>query len=290
MKNDVELDPRSVDELLEIYSTRKKQKREDEEKFDRENKELKDRLSKELLQKQVLRGEVEKTKLEDLAKPKDPLKVGKAIMHLTKMFPQDKILKKLLVREFHERKLAKYPEEYDIYDSDEETDIKARDLLKEPYKSMMEDHRKVLFMADLIKPLKNREKEITAPFQKHLSDYYLDMHKSLEQQQNRKKNEQQEEKLLERLIAGKVKEFAELRQKRLETKIPSLRQYLTACYKEMKAQYPGSTERRFPHITYGYSKRLKGSTVRYTVSSNSQHRKLVSIRIQKVLLLPTESD
>ena len=83
---------------------------------------------------------------------------------MAKMFPDDKILKKLLIDEFNEKKLAKYPEEYDIYDSEEDADIKGRDLIKEPYKTLKKQNREALTLADLSRPQRKREKEITTPF------------------------------------------------------------------------------------------------------------------------------
>jgi hypothetical protein len=38
--------------------------------------------------------------MEEMSKPKDRLKVGKAILELLKMHPEDKVLRKMLLREF----------------------------------------------------------------------------------------------------------------------------------------------------------------------------------------------
>lgn len=42
------------------------------------------------------------------------------------MFPKDKILRRWLIQEFGDSKLAKLPQEYDVFDSDEENKIKHR--------------------------------------------------------------------------------------------------------------------------------------------------------------------
>ena len=61
----------------------------------------------------------------DMSKPADRLKVGKAIMELLKMHPNDKILRRMLLKEFQDTRIAKHPLEYDIVDSDEENMIKS---------------------------------------------------------------------------------------------------------------------------------------------------------------------
>lgn len=56
----------------------------------------------------------------NISKPKDRLKLGKALLKLKKMFPKDPILMKMIIDEFKESKIAKHPLEYDCFDSDEE--------------------------------------------------------------------------------------------------------------------------------------------------------------------------
>ena len=43
---------------------------------------------------------------------------------LKKIFPQDKIINKLIVNEFTETKIAKNPLEYDVHDQDQENKMK----------------------------------------------------------------------------------------------------------------------------------------------------------------------
>ncbi len=67
-----------------------------------------------------------KTKLEkekffsQLSKPKDRLKLGKTLLQLKKMFPQDPVLMKMIFEEFKKNRIAKHPLEYEHYDSEEE--------------------------------------------------------------------------------------------------------------------------------------------------------------------------
>lgn len=238
------------------YCERKKQRLE-EERQDKEAEEQNKKMKQEMLKQMVLRKDVESTDLDTLARPKDRLKVGKAIMNMAKMFPDDIILKKLLIREFHEKKLAKYPEEYDVYDSEEEIEIKGRDMLKEPYKSAHSEKRNFLTLTDLIKPEQKREKEITAPFQSQLEQFVMDVHEKMERKKEEAKEIEREDRLLDRFILKNVKDFLEMRKRRLEQRVYTLKEFLVLTYKEMKSLHPEATKRRFPHITYGYSKRLK---------------------------------
>ncbi len=256
-RNEIEIDDKLVDIMFTTYCERKR-KRLDEEKKDKEAEELKQKMAKELLKTKVLKGEVGKTHIDELAKPKDRLVVGKALMNMAKMFPDDKILKKLLIHEFHEKKLAKYPEEYDIYDSEEEKEIKCRDQPKEPYKTAAQEKRKFLTLSDLSKPQREREKEITEPFYAQLEKFYLETNKKHEKGKEDSKETERQDRLLDRFILKNVRDFLEMRKKRLEQKVSTLKEFLVRCYKEMKSLHPQATKRRFPHITYGYSKRLKG--------------------------------
>ena len=220
--------------MFTTYCERKKQRLE-EERDEKEAEELKQKMSREMLKRLVLRGEVEKTEINELAKPKDCLKVGKAIMNMAKMFPDDKILKKLLIQEFHEKKLAKYPEEYDLYDSDEEIEIKGRDMLKEPYKTIHEEKRKFLTLSDLTQPQRKREKEITEPFQSQLEQFVYDIYSKQEREKEQAKEIERQDRLLDRFILRNVKDFLEMRKKRLEQRVYTLKEFLVRCYKEMKS-------------------------------------------------------
>lgn len=87
----------------------------------------KQRDDREKLAKQVLKGKVIKaTELNKMAKHKDRMIVGKTLLELKKMHPDDKVLRKMLIQEFQETKHAKHPLEYDIVDSDEENKIKCK--------------------------------------------------------------------------------------------------------------------------------------------------------------------
>jgi hypothetical protein len=52
---------------------------------------------------------IEKTPLEKMAEPKDRLKVGKTLLELKKMYPDDAVLQRMILQEFRETKVAKLP-------------------------------------------------------------------------------------------------------------------------------------------------------------------------------------
>lgn len=209
------------------------------------------------LAKMVIKKEVKATGLERLAKPKDSLKRGKTMLYLQKMFPHDKILQKMILNEFKKNKLLKYPEEYDVYDSEDEIDTYKRDELREPFKTVRKEGRP-LKISDLYKPLDEREKDIMEPFVKYLEQRYMDTNLKMEDEKQRKEREQKEDKKLDRFIAVKVRGYLQMRKRRLYEKTPTLKKFLIQTYKEMQQGYKESTQRRFPNVTYGYSKELKG--------------------------------
>ena len=54
------------------------------------------------------------------------MKVGKTLLELKKMYPDDEVLRQMLLQEFRETKVSKLPLQYDIVDSDEENLAKVR--------------------------------------------------------------------------------------------------------------------------------------------------------------------
>ena len=79
--------------------------------FGKEKKEKIEKKFKELKQKDHLKG---------LAKPKDKWKRLKILMKLKKKFAHDLVLEKMIREELKSNKVFKYPEEYDLYDEQED--------------------------------------------------------------------------------------------------------------------------------------------------------------------------
>lgn len=258
-RREIDFDPLYLEKPLDRYCAKRKKEHEEYQRKHAEEMRQREEQERSRLSKMVIRKEIKATGLENLAKPKDNLKRGKTMIFLKKVFPHDKILQKMIINEFKKNKLLKYPEEYDVYDSEDEMDTYQRDELREPFRTVRKEGR-ALKISDLSKPLNMREKEIMEPFQKYLEQRYLDSNLKLEEEKQKADKEQKEDKKLNRFIAVKVRGYLQMRKRRLYEKIPTLKKFLIQTYQEMQTQYKESTERRFPHITYGYSKRLKANS------------------------------
>lgn len=79
------------------------------------------------LSEKAKRKQLQKQAMSKLAVPKDRLVRGKTVVELQTKFPDDKILRQMLVSEFANDKLVKRPLEYDYVDSEEEDRIKMRE-------------------------------------------------------------------------------------------------------------------------------------------------------------------
>lgn len=82
--------------------------------------------------------------------PKDRLTVGKSLLVLRKKYPNDKILRKLIIEEFMMNRVgAKHPLEYDcMNDEEQEALIKQRDVI-----SVKHSGKGNLSLTDLDQPL-----------------------------------------------------------------------------------------------------------------------------------------
>lgn len=85
--------------------------------------------------------------------------------------------------------MTKYPEEYDIYDSDEEIEIRRRDEPKEPFNTIRKEGR-MLNLKDLAKPLEERENEIMEPFSKYLDQKFMDNNLRIKSEETKKSEEE----------------------------------------------------------------------------------------------------
>lgn len=60
----------------------------------------------------------------DVTAPKDKWKVGNALKALQADFKHDRVLERMIAEEFKTNQLFKYPEEYDLYDAEQEEAFK----------------------------------------------------------------------------------------------------------------------------------------------------------------------
>lgn len=224
-----------------------------------EEQRMREKEEREKLARIAIKKDIQATGIDNLAKPKDNLKKGKTMLFLKKMFPNDRILQKMILTEFRRNKLSKYPEEYDIYDSDHEIETKQRDKRKDQSNADLQGGRTIqISRSDTL-----RERELAAPFKEHLEREYMSKNEEIEENETQQEKEQKEEKELDRFIAVRVRRFLDMRKRRLYERIPTLKEFLIQTYREMKQSYPEATERKYPHITYGYSQRLKSYFIFY---------------------------
>ncbi len=65
--------------------------------------------------KQGADNKKKKTRIEELAEPKDKWKVGKKLIELQKEFPHDRVLQRMIKEEFRTNQTFRYPDEYDKF-------------------------------------------------------------------------------------------------------------------------------------------------------------------------------
>lgn len=158
------------------------------------------------------------------------------------MFPKDKILLKMILHEFKENKVSKYPLEYDVYDSEEEDFRKGRST-----KDKEQEYVR----------LKEKEHEIVEHFMNDIEAYYNKKNQSLLKDKKTEVNQRQAENKVKRFVETIAKNFITLRKRRFEEKIPTLNEYLSEKFIDLKFLHKEIVKKMFPHLTYGESKRLK---------------------------------
>lgn len=63
-------------------------------------------------------------RMEELSKPKDKWKKGRVLKELYREFPHDRVLERMIKEEFGTNQLFKYPEEYDVYNNEQDEKLK----------------------------------------------------------------------------------------------------------------------------------------------------------------------
>lgn len=145
----------------EVKAFREKLKKEKEESTKKEKNKMKRGQSS---QKTMSRKE----RIRMLSKPKDRLKIGKTLLKMKAKFPEDRILREMIVDEFGNERVAKRPLEYDNFDSDEEVYIKQKNLLSEKNK---EDFVQGELHSHKVRRL--RERELLNRFSDMLKKYQI---------------------------------------------------------------------------------------------------------------------
>lgn len=190
-------------------------------------------------------------RIKELSTPKDRLKIGKTLLKLKSHFPEDKILRGMIVEEFKAERVAKRPLEYDNFDSDEEVLMKGKQNLAIQNK---EDIKKDELMAERAERL--REEELLQRFTQMCKHYNVDKNSYLKQKKDYVKQYKQENDKIEAFLLKKAQEWRKLTMNKLNEKIPSETEFLSSTYHEMKTAHPSATKRLYPHSTAGESKEM----------------------------------
>jgi hypothetical protein len=181
-------------------------------------------------------------RLNNLAKPKDRWRTGRVMLNLKKKFTYDNILRKMIKLEFRKNKRFKFPEEYAVYDSDEERKILfknglEKNIKKENFDRVREMLQKTKFMDD---------------DEKRSEDSYFN---------KIKKQDQELEKYIKRECINYFKQM----ESRLEsTEVISINNFLSKVYKDMLKMHKEATERRFPVINYGFKHKKQRQKVKFS--------------------------
>ena len=192
-------------------------------------------------------------KIDKLSKPKERLKVGKALLQMKKMFPEDKILRNMILQEFKKNTMVKDAGEYDVFDSEEEDKIKGRNEITPKIIG------KRIPLSELEKPGKMKENELAQLFSHELDTFYNDKMITLNKNQENQKEMVLQDRKLNRAICKAANTFIEQRKKRFEEKVLTINEFLISLYNEIKIDHEKAVKRKFPHLKYGESKKFKSS-------------------------------
>jgi hypothetical protein len=182
--------------------------------------------------------EVKAKPLEELAQPKDKWKRGKKLMELKNKFPHDLVLHRMIKDEFKENRVFKYPEEYEIYDDEEE------EKRKMPKYKVLDSHQR-----------NEKEKDIEEK-QKIMLEKFL----------FREDQREQQKKLFDRQKKEDTKSFNEAMKREVENYIEEAKQRLTKkrekgqretlaeIYRRLRAAHQEIVDEKYPHPMYGLKK------------------------------------
>lgn len=147
-------------------------------------------------------------------------------MELKKQFTHDITLQKMIKEELKSNRVFKFPEEYDLYDDQEDKLCKHQGE-----RSIRQYDNK------LPQTLRDKFKEIDDQ-----KLYYLKKEVASKRQQER----QMENYLLEQAL-----KYLNEKKKRLSGQTTTIREFVSKVYLEISEKFSVLVKTRFPHITYG---------------------------------------
>ena len=224
-----------------VAQENEKVKKEEEKEVKKEEKkqELLKRLTKEIA-KDFKDPDVKAHTLDELAQPKDKWRKGKKLLELKKKFPHDLILQRMAKDEFKENRVFKYPEEYEIYDDEEE---EKRKMPK-------------------YKPKEYHDQEAN---QKKMLETFMQKEKQREQQNQIEEDQRKEDlKQFKKSMKQEVDTYISDAKKRLTSKRhKGQKETLADIYHRLKAKHSKIVEEKFPNPLYGIKKGSKAEMLSF---------------------------
>ena len=229
--------------IRQQYEIREKKAKEAGEEIQKKEKKAKDK-TQELTAKIIGKETVKAHTLEELSQPKDKWKVGHTLLDLEKKFPMDEIVRKMVKEEFKANRIFRYPEEYEVYDEEEEVKRKLKIIKKTAKK---EDPNVLLDHAEAMK--KKRRQQIEEL--KRKPDEEIDKEKQ------KRREEAADMKKLRNALKDSVQGYLKSKEKRINEKAGTLRNFIGETYKNLSNRYSDEINRRFPFIDYGLNEEAK---------------------------------
>lgn len=212
--------------LAEMDAVKVEEKKKQEE---RKAKETKDKAplnkdGKPMTEKELKKEEQEK-KMREMANPKERLIRGKTVVELRSQFPEDRILRKMVIDEFANDRIVKRPLEYDFVDSDEE-DLRKGKIVKRDGKNKGNKDEKVKWKTQEEIDA-DRAKELTEKFKELTKKYQSDKNEALNTDQTDSEKLQKEREKFEVFINARVVQYRKLMQSKQDQVVPTETKYLS---------------------------------------------------------------
>jgi hypothetical protein len=201
--------------------------------------------------------EVNRNRLRELAQPKDKWKVAKTLLELKKEFPLDGVLKRMTKEELKKNRVLRYPEEYQVYDEEEEAQRKLKETTKqvkltptemaEQKKQKQEQRRKQidqLKSASLSRPQEEREAL---------------------------KQKRADQGLIGRRVNDAILSYIQTKGKRLVESTGTLRNHIAELFETLHEEFPNEMGRLFPADQHCAAKRYTHDFKAYFLTELRQY-------------------
>ncbi|MDR3582438.1 MAG: hypothetical protein P4L67_04165 [Candidatus Pacebacteria bacterium] len=242
----------SMEEVINAQYAAAEKKKEMEETR-RQEKEKKEAEAKREKEKEKSRSKAKADIWSELAAPKDKWKVGRTLLELEKQFPMDEIVRRMAKEEFKSNKVFRYPEEYEVYEEEEEAKRKLKKA--KTVKRLDPTERDAAEIA-----AKEKKKRMVEELKKRT------ITETAEERDKRMRLAKDKQPLAAHLREA-IKRYFKDKEKRLEEHTGTLRNYIGEQYVALAERYPEEMKRIFPFPNYGAasdtgSQALGGTTVK----------------------------